>query len=306
VIVFSVVYFLSTVLCAGLVILQKLSGNKLCIYIIWLSCKLSLVFARTALDSVASRDSSTWATYPFPQWKKPDIHAHNPLLPHRVQQRLCLSTDSPQRDTAFVQKVIHMSDPIILASGSATRAELLRNAGLVFDVQIARVDETAIRQALQAEQANPRDIADALAETKAQKIAAKNPASLVIGCDQVLALGGEIFAKPQNPDDALEQLQKLRGQTHLLLSAVVIYQGAKPIWRHVGVARLSMRDASDAYLADYIQRNWDSIRHAVGAYKLEEEGVRLFSRIDGDYFTILGLPLLELLSYLTIRGTLPA
>ena len=199
-----------------------------------------------------------------------------------------------------------MSDQIILASGSEIRAQLLRNAGLDFRVSAARIDEDAVRASLQAEQASPRDIADTLAELKAQKIASKHPEALVIGCDQILRLGQDIFAKPQTPDEALAQLKSLRGQKHQLLSAAVIYGDGKPLWRHVGVVRLFMRDASDAYLADYVDRNWDSIRHCVGAYKLEEEGVRLFTRIEGDYFNVLGLPLLELLSYLTLRGTLPA
>jgi septum formation protein len=199
-----------------------------------------------------------------------------------------------------------MSEPIILASGSDIRAELLKNAGLTFDAVTARVDEDAVRASLQAEQASPRDVADTLAEMKAQRVAAKHPEALVIGCDQVLALGQETFNKPQTPQEALSQLKVLRGQKHQLLSAAVIYGEGKPLWRHVGTVRLHMRDASDEYLADYVNRNWDSIRHAVGAYKLEEEGVRLFTRIEGDYFNVLGLPLLELLSYLTLRGTLPS
>ena len=199
-----------------------------------------------------------------------------------------------------------MTDRLILASGSEIRANLLRNAGIDFTVQKARVDEEAVRAALHAEEASPRDIADTLAELKAQRVAAKNPQALVIGCDQVLAVGQTTLNKPQSPQDALAQLKMLRGQKHQLLSAAVIYGDGKPQWRHVGVVRLHMRDASDAYLADYVDRNWDSIRHAVGAYKLEEEGVRLFTRIEGDYFNVLGLPLLELLSYLTLRGTLPA
>lgn len=198
-----------------------------------------------------------------------------------------------------------MTEPIILASGSSIRAELIRNAGLTFDIEKPRVDEDAVRASLQAEQASPRDIADALAEIKAQRVAAKHPQALVIGCDQVLAFGQEIFVKPNTRDEALSQLKSLRGHKHQLLSAAVIYGDGKPLWRHVGTVRLQMRDASDAYLEQYVDRNWDSIRHAVGAYKLEEEGVRLFTRIDGDYFNVLGLPLLELLSYLTLRGTLP-
>ena len=199
-----------------------------------------------------------------------------------------------------------MTDQIILASGSEIRATLLRNAGVDFSVQVARVDEDALRRSLQAEDASPRDIADALAEMKAQRVAAKYPDALVIGCDQVLACGRAILAKPVSKDDAFAQLSALRGQAHQLLSAAVIYDDGRPVWRHVGRVRLHMRDVSDAYLHDYIDRNWDSIRHSVGGYKLEEEGVRLFTRIEGDYFTVLGLPLLELLSYLTLRGTLPA
>ncbi|MEJ8562256.1 Maf family nucleotide pyrophosphatase [Yoonia sp. GPGPB17] len=199
-----------------------------------------------------------------------------------------------------------MSDQIILASGSEIRAQLLRNAGLDFGVSLARVDEESVRASLQAEHASPRDIADTLAELKAQRVAARHPDALVIGCDQILALGQDIYGKPENPDEALTQLQSLRGQKHQLLSAAVIYGDGKPVWRHVGVVRLLMRDASDDYLADYVDRNWESIRHSVGAYKLEEEGVRLFTRIEGDYFNVLGLPLLELLSYLTLRGTLPS
>jgi len=197
-----------------------------------------------------------------------------------------------------------MQDKIILASGSAIRADLLRQADVAFTVQIARIDEGAVRASLQADNASPRDIADTLAELKAQKIASKHPDALVIGCDQILAFDQEILTKPDTKSQAVDQLRALRGRKHQLLSAAVIYGEGKPLWRHVGTVRLHMRDASDDYLAAYVDRNWDSIRHAVGAYKLEEEGVRLFTRIEGDYFNVLGLPLLELLSYLTLRGTL--
>lgn len=193
---------------------------------------------------------------------------------------------------------------IILASGSDIRATLLRNAGVVFDVVPARVDEEALRDAMLAEDAGARDIADALAEMKAQKISVKHPEALVIGCDQVLNLQGQLLTKPDSPETARTQLMAMRGKRHELLSAAVICENGKAIWRHVGVVRLLMRQFSDAYLDDYIARNWDSIRHSVGAYKLEEEGVRLFSQVQGDYFTVLGLPLLELLSYLTLRGDL--
>ena len=198
-----------------------------------------------------------------------------------------------------------MTDRIVLASGSEIRQTLLRNAAISFEVLVARIDEDAIRQSLQAEGASPRDIADTLAEQKARKIGLKHPHVLVIGCDQIAAFEGQILAKPTDPDDALDQLRKLSGGTHQLLSAAVIYHEAKPVWRHVGVVRMHMRQVSDPYLQDYVDRNWASIRHSVGAYKLEEEGIRLFHRVEGDYFHVLGLPLMELIAYLTIRGTLP-
>ena len=198
-----------------------------------------------------------------------------------------------------------MTVPILLASGSAIRSQLLTNAAVPHDVHVARVDEEMITASLIAEGAPPRDIADALAEMKAAKVSEKNPGALVIGCDQVLEHAGALLSKPETAEHALAQLKSLRGDRHTLLSAAVIYEDGKPVWRHIGVVRLRMRDASDAYLQEYVARNWNSIRHAVGAYKLEEEGVRLFSRIEGDYFNVLGMPLLEILNYLTLRGDLP-
>lgn len=195
-----------------------------------------------------------------------------------------------------------MSIHIILASGSLIRSQMLSQAAVEHDVQVARVDEEMIKSSLVAEGAPPRDIADALADMKAAKISEKNPGALVIGCDQVLEHGGKLLSKPVSEEDALAQLTSMRGDRHTLLSAAVIYEDGKPLWRHVGVVRLRMRDASDAYLQGYVTRNWSSIQHAVGAYKLEEEGVRLFSRIEGDYFNVLGMPLLEILNYLTLRG----
>ena len=191
---------------------------------------------------------------------------------------------------------------IILASGSDIRKALLTNAALDIEVSPARIDEEAVRDAMLADNAPPRDIADALAELKATKQSAKYPDALVIGCDQVLSFEGGLLSKPETPEEALEQLRALRGKRHELLSAAVICEDGKPAWRHVGVVRMMMRQASDTYLQGYVARNWDSIRHAVGAYKLEEEGIRLFSQVHGDYFNVLGLPLLELLSYLALRG----
>lgn len=194
--------------------------------------------------------------------------------------------------------------PVILASGSEIRAQMLRQAGVDFDVQVARVDEQMIKEALVADGALPRDIADALAESKARKVAQKNYDAFVIGCDQVLEFNGNLLSKPKSPDEAIDQIIAMRGERHTLLSAAVIYNEGKPIWRHVGQVRLRMRDATDAYISGYVERNWDSIQNSVGGYKLEEEGVRLFHSVEGDYFNVLGMPLLPLLAFLTLRGVI--
>ena len=197
-----------------------------------------------------------------------------------------------------------MTVRIILASQSAIRRTLLENAGIAVDVHPARIDEDAVKSALLAEGAPPRDIADALAEMKARKIGERHPGALVIGCDQVLDLDSTILSKADTQSEAREHLIAMRGRTHKLISAAVICDGASPVWRHVGVVQMQMRDVSDAYLDDYIARNWDSIQHSVGAYKLEEEGVRLFQRITGDHFHVMGLPLLEIITFLAARGEL--
>ena len=195
-----------------------------------------------------------------------------------------------------------MVKPLILASSSATRLRLLQAAGLDVTPHNPRIDEAALRASLQADHANPRDIADALAEMKARKIADRMPGALVLGCDQVLEFRHKAWGKPDTPAEAVEQLSAFRGHSHKLLSAGVRYDAGQPIWRFVGEVFLTMRFVSDDWLQGYVARNWDSIRHSVGGYKLEEEGIRLFSTIEGDYFTILGLPLLPLLGYLGERG----
>lgn len=193
---------------------------------------------------------------------------------------------------------------LILASASTTRQNMLRNAGLSFESLPVRIDEDAIRAALVAEDASPRDIADTLAEFKARRGSEKAPDALVLGSDQILTLKGAIFVKPKDREEAADHLRKLSGQTHHLYSAAVIYEQSKPVWRTVGSARLSMHTLSDAEIEAYLDRAWTEVEGCVGAYQAEALGGQLFSRIDGDWFSVLGLPVLQVLSYLRMRGML--
>ena len=192
---------------------------------------------------------------------------------------------------------------IVLASSSEIRQSLLAAANVSFSVSEANFDEVSVKDALVRSGAKPHDIALALASGKAEKVS-RDLRGLVIGCDQVLSIGGKIYSKPKNQSEAREQLNELKGKSHSLLSAAVIYEDCQPTWSHVGEVRLTMRNFSDTFLDAYLNRNWPGIQNSVGGYKLEEEGVRLFSKIDGDYFTILGMPLVEILSYLGQRGAI--
>ncbi|MBT9385713.1 septum formation protein Maf [Pseudooceanicola sp. CBS1P-1] len=197
-----------------------------------------------------------------------------------------------------------MVAPILLASGSAIRAELLKNAGISFEARKPRVDEDAVRQALEAEGESPRNIADALAQAKAEKVGRKAPEAFVIGCDQVLDLEGRIFSKPESLEEARDQLRALAGKRHVLHTAAVIHNEDRVVWRKVSSVKMTMRPFSEAFLEGYLERNWPEVGTSCGAYQVESEGVRLFSRIEGDYFAILGLPLLEILDYLALRGAI--
>lgn len=199
-----------------------------------------------------------------------------------------------------------MPVPLLLASASATRAEMLRRAGLQIEIIPARIDEHTLKESLAAEGVAPREIADALAEQKARKVSTRHDGALVLGCDQILDFDGAALSKPESRDAARAQLTRLRGSEHRLYSAAVLARDGAPVWRAVEAARLTMRDFSDRYLDDYLDRNWPDIAGSVGGYRIEEEGVRLFQRIDGSHFAILGLPLLPLLTHLATIGEIPA
>lgn len=191
---------------------------------------------------------------------------------------------------------------LVLASGSRIRATLLANARLDFTVDPATVDERAVEAPLLEAGFPPEDIAQVLAEAKALDVAGRRPQDLVIGADQVLGLGNARFTKPADMEAARRQLLDLSGKTHELHSAVVLARGDEVLWRHVSTARLTMRALSPAEIGRYLALAGDAVLSSVGCYQLENVGVRLFERIEGDYFTILGLPLLPLLGELRALG----
>jgi len=194
---------------------------------------------------------------------------------------------------------------IVLASKSAARRAVLDGAGVAYEAITAGVDEDAVKAAMLAEGANAREIADALAELKAIKVSRSHP-GFVVGADQTLELEGELYDKAETVDEARARLHQLRGKPHKLHSAVVVAKDGAPIWREVVTATLTMRDFSDVFLDDYLAHEGEAALGSVGCYRLEGRGVQLFSRIDGDYFTILGLPLMGLLDLLRRHGELPA
>lgn len=195
---------------------------------------------------------------------------------------------------------------LVLASASPARSALLQNAGLKFDVHPADLDEDAIRQSLTGPDGMPppADIASVLAQAKAAAVSERYPDALVIGSDQVLAADGMLFSKPATREEARDQLLALRGRKHSLISAVACAMDGRVDWYHEETAVLAMREFTTDFLGAYLAAAGDKVQTSVGGYQLEGLGVQLFSRIDGDYFTILGLPLLALLDYLRRRNIL--
>ncbi|MBL8535858.1 MAG: septum formation protein Maf [Hyphomonadaceae bacterium] len=194
---------------------------------------------------------------------------------------------------------------VILASQSRIRRQMLEAAGVRFDVVVAHVDEEAAKASLRSEGLSPRDQADALAELKALSVSQRHT-GYVIGADQMLALDAETLDKPKSTAEARTHLSRLRGRSHELISAAVVAHEGAVLWRHIETPRLRMRAFSDAFLDEYLTQAGDAALHSVGAYQLESVGAQLFERVEGDYFSVLGLPLLPLLAFLRQHGLMPA
>jgi septum formation protein len=194
-----------------------------------------------------------------------------------------------------------MPPSLILASASPSRRQLLANAGLQFEIEPAGIDEEEITRSL-GSKASPQELATALAELKAVRVSSRHPEAIVIGADSTLACNGRLFDKPPTMAAARKQLMALRGQTHELFSSVVVARGGARIWHWAERARLTMRPFGESFIDAYLERAGTDVLTSVGAYQLESLGAHLFTRVDGDYFTILGLPLLPLLSFLAGHG----
>lgn len=193
---------------------------------------------------------------------------------------------------------------VVLASGSRPRARMLVNAGVPFTAAPASVDENSVKESMRAAGADVTDVAEMLAATKAQQVSRSHAGGLVVGADQMLACDGVWFDKPASLADAKNQLISLRGKTHELISAVCVVCDGVVIWHHIECATITMRDFSDRFIDQYIERMGEDMLATVGGYELEGLGAQLFSHIEGDYFTILGMPLLPLLEFLRAHGVI--
>jgi len=197
-----------------------------------------------------------------------------------------------------------MTSTLILASSSPFRRTLMENAGLAFEAHTAQIDERAIEAPLEKNGASPDDVALVLARAKAREVSGRFPGALVIGSDQTMSLGDIVFHKPKDMADAANHLTMLSGQTHRLNSAIALCRDGELLWDHVAHASLTMRVLSGGFIDQHLQRVGNKALSSVGAYQLEGEGIQLFEKIDGDYFTIIGLPLLPLLAKLRELGSI--
>jgi len=194
---------------------------------------------------------------------------------------------------------------LILASASATRAQMLKKSGVIFDVEVPLVDEDNWKTSLIAEGVSPSGIADALADTKARSVSQTHADAYVIGADQVLVQDGQLLSKATDRHEAQQTLKALSDSKHTLLSAVVVYQNGEPVWRTLGKATLTARPLSDVFIEAYLDALGDDAFWSVGCYQIEGLGAQLFTDVDGDQFTVLGLPLLPLLDFLRRIGCMP-
>ncbi|MCB8840571.1 Maf-like protein [Aurantimonas sp. VKM B-3413] len=195
-----------------------------------------------------------------------------------------------------------MAKGIVLASGSIHRRELLKNAGVDFTVESSTLDERAMEAPLTDTGIGPDDVAQILAEAKATNVSERHPGEIVIGADQTLSLGDEIFHKPENMEAARRTLLKLSGRTHNLNSAVVLVEDGAVTWRHVSTARITLRPLDPGFIGRYLAHVGQKVLTSVGAYQIEKEGIQLMESIEGDFFSIIGLPILPLMKELRSRG----